>query len=74
MQHQEAISTVGYNPTESVFNLFDFFFREVSNHVHRGTLQGEKLIEMGAYVREDFIREWAKRDLLERGYDREEVY
>ena len=29
---------------------------------------------MGAYLREDFIREWAKRDLLERGYDREEVY
>ena len=29
---------------------------------------------MGAYLREDFIREGAKRDLLERGYDREELY
>ena len=29
---------------------------------------------MGAYLREGFIREGAKRDLLERGPDREEVY
>ena len=29
---------------------------------------------MGAYLREDFIREGAKRDLLERGPEREEVY
>ena len=29
---------------------------------------------MGAYLREDFIGEGEKRDFLERGYDREELY
>ena len=29
---------------------------------------------MGAYLREGLIREGAKRDLLERGPEREEVY